>query len=168
MAADYNLISVEKRILLHLLKYNKPKYEYEIPYALTTNGIAENLGSSKSWATIPINQFVKSGKIHENIGHINHRNKRQKYYYLTNEGRKYAKKIRSALLKIEITLKGPEGTIKIMPLGRVTNFVKEQLINTNITEMDIFSSVMRDRIVDINRLTNIKKERFVDYSQKDY
>jgi DNA-binding MarR family transcriptional regulator len=164
MPKNSSFISVENRVLLHLLKFNAPKYEFEVPGSLTQKGIAKAINANQSYVSIPINKFLKEGKIKEYSGHVNHGKRKQKYYLLTKKGEKFTKKIRSNLLNIEISIRESNGKIIIKPLGKVTNYIEEQETFSNISEMDIYSSISNDCIIDINCLRREDKKRIVDYS----
>jgi DNA-binding MarR family transcriptional regulator len=164
MPKNSSFISVENRILLHLLKFNTPKFEFEVPISLTQKGIAKAINANHSYVSIPINKFLKEGKIKEYTGHVNHRKRKQKYYLLTKKGKKHTKKYRSDLLNIEISIRESDGKIITKPLGKITNYIKEQKIMSTISEMDIYSSISNDCLLDVNCLTKEDKKRFIDYS----
>jgi DNA-binding MarR family transcriptional regulator len=164
MSASLNLIPVEKRILLHLLPYNTQKYDYEIPYELTQKGIAVTVGACIAWVSIPIRKYVNEGIIYECKGRVNPNNRKQKYYFLTDEGKKYTQKIKSDLLKIQITIEESGNRITTKPLGEIANYFNGQKIYPNITESDIYSSISKDCIIDINCLHLDEKKKFIDFS----
>lgn len=97
------------------------------------------------------------------MGHVNHRKRRQKYYILTKKGQKETKNIKSNLINIEITIKELDGKTTIKPLGEIRKYINGLDIYTNITEMDIYASILKDCSLDINNLSKKQENRFVDY-----
>jgi DNA-binding MarR family transcriptional regulator len=82
------LISVEKRILLHLLNYSHHEYKYNVPIALTQKGIAQATGANEGYVSTPIRKFVAKGEVQEHLGRVRGGKRRQKYYMITIEGKK--------------------------------------------------------------------------------
>jgi tetratricopeptide (TPR) repeat protein len=166
MSAYPYLISVEKRILLHLLEFNTPKYEFEVPDTLTQAGIAEAVDANKSYVSVPINNYVKEGKIKECTGRVNHRKRKQKYYILTKKGKKFTKKIRSELFNIEITVKESDDIITVKPLKEITNYLNGQKVYSNVSELNIYSSIAKDCTLDLNCLQDKNTEKYIDQSDE--
>ena len=79
MSTYDRLISVDKRILLHLLNYNNPRDQYNICPALTQEGIAKATGVDRGYTSIIVNKLITKGFIKEDIGHIRYGKRRQKY-----------------------------------------------------------------------------------------
>ena len=70
MAKHDSLISVEKRILLHLLNHYSPKHRYKAPIDLTQIGIAHAVGTSQSHISDSIRKLVDKGLVHERIWRV--------------------------------------------------------------------------------------------------
>ncbi|MFX0208413.1 MAG: tetratricopeptide repeat protein [Candidatus Hodarchaeota archaeon] len=164
MKAHNSLILIEKRILLHLLNYNKSKDRFCVPTGLTHQGIAQAVGADRGYVSIPIKKLMSTGDVQECFGHVKRGKKQQKYFLLTDKGEKYTKKLKKELLDLQITLKRSDGMLKMMPLNTVLPYLSNENICPDITEQDLYNIISQDATLDIEYLKRIKEMRFVDFS----
>lgn len=164
MANHNTLITVEKRILLHLLNYHNFNLKYDVPFTLTQDGIAKAVGTGRNYISNSVKKLMVKGQVRECIGHIKHQKKIQKYYVLTPEGKEYTKNLKSELADKEITVKLQDGNEKTMKLKNVMPFLTKEKISPDITELDICKITSKDGILDIEDLKKTKKVRFIDFT----
>ncbi|UCE38283.1 MAG: hypothetical protein JSW00_03335 [Thermoplasmata archaeon] len=87
-----SLISTDMRILLHLLNHHGSTSQFDVPFELTKMGIAQQVCISYGYAPRIINKLIDEGYVQECCGRIKCCRKKQKYYVLTDNGIKYARK----------------------------------------------------------------------------
>jgi hypothetical protein len=104
LSTDYGFVLVKNRILLHLLKFNNPKDDYNLPQGLTRKGIAEAICANVDYVCVPLNKYLEDGIVQVRMGHIKYGKKRTRYYTLTPKGNEYAKDVLKKLSKQRITL----------------------------------------------------------------
>jgi len=83
----------DEKILLHLLDYIKYKDEFEVPYALSQEGIGEATGIQRSHVSRAITKLEERKLVSERVSHVAGLERMRKTYYLTWEGEIHTKKI---------------------------------------------------------------------------
>jgi tetratricopeptide (TPR) repeat protein/DNA-binding MarR family transcriptional regulator len=164
MAKHDSLISVEKRILFHLLNHYSSKHRYEAPIDLTQIGIAHAVGTSQSHTSRSIKKLVNKKLVSERIGRVKLGKKKQKYYQLTDEGKGQAGELKKKLSNLEITLKHPAGPSRMMKLKDIIPFLGKEGICSGITDLDIYICTSKECTLDIESLKKIEKTQFIDFS----
>jgi tetratricopeptide (TPR) repeat protein/predicted transcriptional regulator len=164
MQSHNNLVPVAERILLHLLKNQGSKQPLEAYYELSQNGIAEAVGSHRSYIPRPIRDLMTQGLIEEKIGRIRGGKRKQKYYLLTDEGKEHAQKMMRDIASRPVTLILSDVAEISMPFTDVISYLEENNICLGITEMDIFRAASDDAVLDCQRLIESTKIHYVDYS----
>ena len=164
MQSHNNLVPVGDRILLHLLKNLTSKQPLEAKIELSPIGLAEAVGSHRSYIPRPIKNLIGKGFIKEKIGRIRGGKRKQKYYMLTDEGKKQGLKVKRDLSHRSITLILSDIAEISMPFTDVISYLQENNICSGITEMDIFRAASEDAILDCEQLIEFTKIQYVDYS----
>ncbi len=164
MAKNDSLISVEKRILLHLLNHHSSKLRFEAPIDLTQNGIAQAVGTSQSHTSRSIKKLVKKRLVGERIGRVKLGKRKQSYYCITEGGKGQARELKKELSNLEITLKHPASPSRMMKLKDIIPYLGEKGICSGITDLDIYTCTSKDSTLDIESLEKIEKAQFVDFS----
>jgi tetratricopeptide (TPR) repeat protein/DNA-binding MarR family transcriptional regulator len=164
MQSHNNLVPVGDRILLHLLQYQGSKQSLEANAELSQNGIAEAVGTHRSYIPRPIKDLVAKGLIKEEIGRIKGGKRKQKYYLLTDEGKKHAQKMMRDIAHRPVTLILSDVAEITMPFTDVISYLGENNICTGITEMDIFRAASEDAVLDCLRLIESMKIQYIDHS----
>ena len=119
MQSYNNLVPVGDRILIHLLKNQGSKQSQEAKVELSQNGIAEAVGSHRSYISRPIKDLVAKGFIKEKIERIRGGKRKQKFFLLTDEGKKHAQKVKRDLSHRTITLRLSDVAEISMPFNDV-------------------------------------------------
>jgi tetratricopeptide (TPR) repeat protein/DNA-binding MarR family transcriptional regulator/GTPase SAR1 family protein len=164
MTKNSSLISVEKRIQLHLLNYKTSKYKYDVPNELTQNGIAKAVGTSQSHISDSIRKLVANKCVRKRIGRANRGKRKQKYYFLTEKGEEDALKLKKELSNLQITLKHPNGTIRMIKLKEIKPYLEKEGICSGITDLDIYTYISREYTFDIEHLKKYNKMQYHDFS----
>ncbi|UCE36283.1 MAG: winged helix-turn-helix transcriptional regulator [Thermoplasmata archaeon] len=157
MQRHNSLISADMRILLHLLNYHSSISLFDLPFELTQIGIAQNVNIKRGYIHRPLNKLIEEGYIQEGVGHTKCGKRKIKYYFLTDDGKKYARELEKGLSNLSITLKLSNDTLKTMKLKNITPYLEKKKIYQGIIEMDIYTNLKKDGTLDIVSLKNIKK-----------
>ncbi|MGC8912733.1 MAG: tetratricopeptide repeat protein [Thermoplasmata archaeon] len=107
MANRIKLTAGEK-VLLHLYEYTKYVDHFEVPYAVTQDGIADAVGILRSHVPRTLKGLIDRGYIEEKLAHVIGSERRRKVYFLTTPGIAYAKKIRDDVRAVEWIFGIPE------------------------------------------------------------
>ena len=97
-------IPVNHRILLHLRSYHKYRDHFEIPFALTQRGIAENVFIHRAAAARSLNEMKEKELVVSETRHVVRGNRKRKVYFLTDKGFEAAQEIGKHLLESSIVL----------------------------------------------------------------
>ncbi|UCH90217.1 MAG: helix-turn-helix domain-containing protein, partial [Thermoplasmata archaeon] len=79
-------ITVNDKILWHLLPYLKYNQEYEMPVDITQDGIARRVGISRGHVAVSIGELKKRGMIEERLSRVRNVGRQRKVYFLTSKG----------------------------------------------------------------------------------
>jgi DNA-binding MarR family transcriptional regulator len=142
-----SLVSVERRILLHLLQSQPSQNQYDVPTELTPTGIAEVLGTNKTYIFTTIKKSVEKGYVKECFGRIKNKKKKQKYYILTRNGKKYTQRLIRELSNLPITMKLSNDTQKIMKLNEIIPYLEKEDICSDLGELDIYKLISKDATI---------------------
>ena len=161
----YNsLVPVEKRILLHLLNCHNYSRKFEVPTALSQEGIADAVGTNKSYISSSIKKIIADGLVREGVGRVKRGKKKRKYFLLTNQGKDYTQKLKKELLCRQITVKHQDGGLKTMELKDIVPYLKHEKICPDIMDLDVYKIASKEGTLDIENLKNIMKIQFLDFT----
>lgn len=120
------ICTVIERILLHLNNYKVKDKSFEVPYAVTQSGIADNLGISRAHVSREIRRLREEKKdiIKEDLRHVKGLNKKRKVYFLSSEGVKKVNEIKKGIKNEKIKIRLDEG-IKEIELDDVDKYVDD-------------------------------------------
>lgn len=146
-------ITINEKILLHLLENHRFKDRREAPRTITQKGIAENVHIR--WNHVPraMAKLIDTDYVFERVSHIEGKIRRQKTYYLTDEGMLAAKNLREKVLGWEIHLKRLDGQITKLRFSLVNSTLK-----TNLSPLKLYMSLSNEGIIDEKRLVHIAEE----------
>jgi DNA-binding MarR family transcriptional regulator len=136
-------LTVNEKILLHLLENHRSQNLREAPLSITQKGIAENV--KIRWNHVPraMHSLKKQGYVTEDMSHIEGKSRRQKAYFLTDEGLLFAKNLRERILGWDVFLRREDGQVAKLKLSRVNSQMK-----TKFTPLRLFMSLKDDNIID--------------------
>ena len=148
--------------MLHLLDYHGVENEFNVPYELTQNGIAEVIGTKRNYVSSSIKKLIAKGYVRECVGRVKRAKRMQKYALLTKEGKEYIGRLKKKLSDRQITLKQPNGTSRMMKLKYIIPYMDKKEICLDATELDIYKMMSKNGTLDVGRLNEIRKMQFVD------
>ncbi len=142
-------LTVNEKILLHLLENHRSQNLREAPLSITQKGIAENV--KIRWNHVPRAMFSlkKQGYVTEDVTHIEGKTRRQKAYFLTDEGLLFAKNLRERILGWDVFLRREDGQVAHLKLSRVNSQLK-----TKFTPLWLYMNLKDDGIIDEKGLTS--------------
>ncbi len=146
-------LTINERILLHLLENFKFKKQKEAPQCVTQKGIAEAVNIR--WNHVPraMAQLKKMDYVFEAATHIEGKTRRQKAYYLTDDGLLSAKNLRERILNWEVYLKKPGGQVVKLRLSGVNSTLK-----TNFSSLKLYMNLSKENLIDAEVLVHGAKE----------
>jgi hypothetical protein len=155
---------VEDRILLHLLKYRDFTYEYNVPFELTSAGIAKAVGTNRSYILRVIKYMSEKSYIEEYNGRMKNGKKIQRYFLLKENGREYSRGLKKILLNLSITMVFPDNTVKVLKLNKIISYLKKENICPNITPQTLYNFISYDGMIKINNVIDLTANEYVDQS----
>jgi DNA-binding MarR family transcriptional regulator len=102
-------ITVEERLLLHLLDYSKYEDAYDVPISLSQEGIAKAINIRRNDVSRTIKNIINKGWVDVRLGHVEGVGRRRKVYFLTPSGYTNALKIKDAILELEVPIVEKDG-----------------------------------------------------------
>ncbi len=156
MQSHNKLIPSNIRILLYLLDCDNPESKFDVPVGLTQIGIAQKISASQGYTARTLKKLLKWDYVQEYMGHTKCHKKRQKYFILTKEGGRYARRVKKELSDFLITLKYPNDKSEIMTFKNIITYLEKERICYNITDVDICNNISEDSTLNIESLKNIK------------
>lgn len=151
------LITADKRILLYLLNYRGIMNRFDIPTGLTQIGIAHETGVSRGYVSRPLNRLLDKGYVQVCVGHTKSFERQHRYYILTDEGKKYARKLERQLSILPISVILSDGSLKKMKLKNIMIYLDKEKFCSDIAEMDIYNNVSKNGTLYIKIQRNIGK-----------
>lgn len=147
-------LTINDKILLHLLNFLQSKSKREAPFPITQKGIAEGVGIR--WNHVPraMGKLKKMGYISEEISHIEGKTRRQKAYFLTDDGMLHARNLREKILTWKVYLKKTDGQIISCKLSEINSRLK-----TNLSPLKIYMNISDEG--------EILEEDLISGAQKD-
>jgi hypothetical protein len=132
-------LTINDRILLHLLDNVQSKNKREAPFSITQKGIAE--GVKIRWNHVPraVGKLKKIGYVSEEMSHIEGKTRRQKAYFLTDSGMLFARNLREKILGYKVHLIKTDGQVERMKLSEINSALK-----INVSPFKIFMNVSDD------------------------
>lgn len=92
-------LSNEEKILLNLLSLQAYFEEFEVPFRMAQEGMANYIGAARPNVTRSLKNLKKKGLIDERLSHITGHRRRKKVYFLTPPGMVRAEKLDKGLRK---------------------------------------------------------------------
>ncbi|MEE9150977.1 MAG: tetratricopeptide repeat protein [Thermoplasmata archaeon] len=148
-------LTVQEKILLHLLERAKYEDMFEVPYSLTQDGIAEVVLVRRSYVSSATRELIEKGLAAEKLSHVKDEARRRKAYFLTIEGKAEAEKLCSQVKEIKVVLRDEEGE-KEVKLGDMTRMTKRKL-----SVMELLDAVSEDGVLDLL----LKPSAHIDFPQ---
>jgi tetratricopeptide (TPR) repeat protein/DNA-binding MarR family transcriptional regulator len=105
-------IPVDKRILLHIMEYSKYENQFEVPFAISQEGIAKAIGIRRDNIPRAMKDLKAAGLVVENVARVEGVYRKRKVYFLTDQGFQFIQELRAKILSTEVEVRTPEGRIE--------------------------------------------------------
>ena len=121
MQISMNTISlpVDKKILLHIMEYSRYENQFEVPFAISQEGIAEAIKIRRDNVPRAMKELKTLGLVTEKVARVEGVYRKRKVYFLTDSGLKFIQELKGKLLTTEILLKLKDGRIEPAKLSEV-------------------------------------------------
>jgi len=152
MAQERFRLTVEERILLHLLRYNRFREELEAPWAVTQEGIANAIGILRSAVPRSVRRLLTIGQLEEEVAHVKGITRRRKTYFLSSPGVIRGQNIQEKLKQKEVSLDVDSKTERLS-LGVI---IKQN--EKRISPLSLIQAISDDGVLDIERALRLEDE----------
>ncbi len=154
-------LTVEEKILVHLIQYMNYYDQWEVPFDITQEGIAGSIGIARCNVSRAMKKLTGKAFIEEKIAHVKGAERRRKVYFLTHNGHQPANQIFRYLSEYPIVFRTLDGTIKEVKLSKL----REELENKP-RFLELIKHMSSDGIIDQRALQTELEHKFVDFSDK--
>jgi len=132
-------LTVERKILVHLLELGHSQDDFEIPYEAVQDGIALTISIRRDNVPRTMKRLKEEGFVCEVLKRIKGQPRKRKAYFLTPKGAEYATGIWDSLAGARVVLSLRDGSIREMHFRDVPEY-----LNVRITQLGLFSLVNSD------------------------
>lgn len=102
-------LTVAQRVLLHLSLFAQHREEFDVPRGVTQQGIAQNLGLSRSHIALELKKLGEEGFLETRLAHVKEAKSRRKVYFNTFQGERVASTLREQAHSLVVQWIGPDG-----------------------------------------------------------
>jgi len=157
-------LTVQKRILLHLLEYINNEDGFEVDNNIIQQGIANSLGIRLEHVSRSVNRLIKDKQVYYKSIHIKGIPRRRKAYFLTTKGIEHSKEIKKWFENKIIFVRTPDNDIQ-----KIKFYQLKKILNFKIKPMEIFNYMSNDGIIDLKQFSLDKTHVInVQKSENDY
>jgi len=140
-------ITVNEKILVHLIEYTRYQEKHEVPSEITQQGIAETVSARRSHVSMALSTLRERQMVEERTVRVIDEARRKKAYFLTPKGYNASKEIVKKFESRMVRIDGLEGKkfVKISDLP--------QVLEEKYYLVDVLCCITRDGILDVAKLT---------------
>ena len=117
------LLTTERRIMLHLHRFRNIRDLHMVPAAVTQQGIAEGIRASRNFVSVVLEKLVASQVVEERTTHIAGAARQMRAYYLTVRGQQSAQEVLTAAADCIVKVRTAEG-VKESKIARLADVLK--------------------------------------------
>lgn len=148
MVMGVSLLTLQEKVLLHLLDFKGLDDSFEFPIGVTQKGIAKNIGAQRKHMPRVLKKLEERGFVSEKRGRVKDSSQRMKVYLLTWNGISKANEIKKFVEKELIKVRDEQGNLVEVKIGGVNshlegNFSLLEIINY-ISDDGIFEGISED------------------------
>jgi ATP/maltotriose-dependent transcriptional regulator MalT/DNA-binding MarR family transcriptional regulator len=147
-------ITIDNKILLHILALGHLDESGEIPITLTQSGIANAINTPLGSVSRALKKLIDSGLLVEKLYHIRGKKRRQIAYFLTLSGEEHILKFSDKLASKIIKVKDEDGNIDFIPISQVM-----QKIGKKVKMIDIVNHFTKYEYVELKTISQQLKEK---------
>ncbi len=144
-------IPVEKRIILHIMEYSKYETQFEVPFAISQEGIAQAIGIRRDNIPRAMKELKVSGLVNEKVARVAGVYRRRKVYFLTEQGFKYIRGLKEEVLGTEILVKLDNGQLTPARISDI-NTRYGHGSSKPLSLIEIINHISADNILDLTEL----------------
>jgi tetratricopeptide (TPR) repeat protein/DNA-binding MarR family transcriptional regulator len=135
-------LSIDKKILLHIAKYSKYEFQYEVPFELSQEGIAQAIGIRRDNVPRTMKSLKNEDLIFEKVLRVEGVYRKRKVYFLTEKGQDYTKKLTSKVLKSITSIKMKSGEVVTKQISKILEDPSlTRALSRKITLMDLLKEM---------------------------
>lgn len=158
-------LSLDKKLLLYLSAYDSYRDSWDVPIALSQEGMSDRLDLQISNLSRTLTPLLKQELVSSRLAHVKGVVRRRRVYFLTEQGLNQAKLVKNNLEKRKVPVKDKSGSLKELAIDVLITKVSEHS-NQKPGLLDIVEYLHDREIFDINDfLTNQKK--LFDFKEQD-
>jgi tetratricopeptide (TPR) repeat protein/DNA-binding PadR family transcriptional regulator len=150
MAIEKFSLTIEDKVLLHLLRYFNLRDDYEQTVELTQPGIAQAVEIRRSHASYVLKNLKEKGLVSERVAHVKDLTRKRKVYFLTENGNNHSRTLKTYLFARPIRLKESSGELKNIELSELYGKYSSKL-----PLVRLLNSVSTEGLVEEDELFNI-------------
>lgn len=160
-----SLLNPKDRVVLHLSAYKIQRKKYDMPLAVTREGIAKATGVGLSHASRQISKLKEKGYLIKVNGRAKGKNRNQDFYFLNAKGKKYAESLKKRMKKMQIKMIGINGAPQKMGLNEAIDYLIDAGIS-DVNKLDICKFTSAEGVLYIKELEKSRKERYIDFTER--
>lgn len=155
-------LTVEEKILLHLLDYLKFRDQnWDVPFDVTQEGIASSVGIARCNVSRAMKKILEKGFIEERVAHVKDSERRRKVYFITSQGLESAQHTRQYLENLKIGFRDLDGNLKQLKLQEIKNY-----LDSKPKFLEILKHMSSNGIVDSKAIQTDIVYKFLDFSNQ--
>jgi hypothetical protein len=155
------LMTVNERVMIHLLRYYRFADEFEVPFDLTQYGIAHFIGIQQKHVPRAMKKLMDEEMVEERVSHIIKSPRKQKVYFLTQEGFGFANNLKDRLMESVIRYQTEIEVYDEIPLSQAIERLGE-----GVTILDIILNLTEDNILDPETFEKMDPLTFQDFKEQ--
>ena len=144
-------VTVNERILLHLMRHQKNTDDFEVPFDLTQYGIAHYIGIQQKHIPRAMKKLKEQGLLEERISHIKQSPRKQKVYFLTPKGFEFAANFKNHIMEDPIKFQ-----TAVDEYDEITVEQAIKRLGKDTTVMDVVLNLTEENILDPEAVVPIK------------
>ena len=147
-------LTVDERVILHLMDFIPHEEDFEAPDGTTQAGIAKSIDIDRKHVPRAVNKLIDQGLASTRVSHVKGSKQRKKVYFLTFDGKAYARKLWRNLASKEVRIVEDDGNIKETTFSELcfTHQVEKSPVR-------ILVEMGEDNIFDPKKVQKKKKEK---------
>lgn len=147
-------ITIDNKILLHILAVGQPDEEEEIPITLTQSGMADDINVPLGSISRALKKLVDLGLLVEKLYHVRGKKRRMSAYFLTLTGQKHIMEFQEKFSSKSVKVKNKTGDINFLPISQLLNKLDKK---ANL--IDIINHIQKQGFYDEEMFNQILLER---------
>ncbi len=146
-------VTVNQKILVHLLEFVRFQEKPEVPRELTQQGIAEVVNARRSHVSLALSTLKERGLVEERTTRVIDEVRRKKAYSLTSKGYEMSKKLVGDFMSRMVRVEDSKGVKEV----RIENL--QEVVGDKYYLVDVLCCINREGTLDVAALTGQEAEQ---------